>query len=82
VGPAEVREYRVVDGAAKSLLRAAMQVHQGGLADERAGVSQDPQAGADDRRSFTALRTGLAGSTRIEAPHVAEAIQYRPRRML
>jgi magnesium chelatase family protein len=24
----------------------------------------------------------LAGNPRIEAPHVAEAIQYRPRRML
>jgi magnesium chelatase family protein len=28
------------------------------------------------------LRTGLGGSQGIEAPHVAEAIQYRPRRML
>jgi hypothetical protein len=36
--PAEVHEHCVVDGAGKSLLRAAMQAHQSGSADERAGV--------------------------------------------
>ncbi len=35
-----------------------------------------------DCGSFTWFRTGLAESQRIEAPHVAEAIQCRHRRML
>jgi hypothetical protein len=50
MGPAEVREHCAVDGAGKSLLRAAMQAHQSGSADERAGVPSHIEAGAHDRR--------------------------------
>jgi magnesium chelatase family protein len=70
MGPAEVREHCVVDGAGKSLLRAAMQQLQ--------------MSARAYHRILKLARTiaDLAGSPRIEAPHVAEAIQYRPRRML
>ena len=70
VGPAEVREHCAVDAAGKSLLRAAMQQLQ--------------MSARAYHRILKLARTlaDLVGSTRIEAPHVAEAIQYRPRRML
>jgi len=65
MGPAEVREHCEVDGSGKSLLRAAM------------------QSARAYHRILKLARTiaDLAGSARIEATHVAEAIQYRPRRM-
>jgi magnesium chelatase family protein len=70
MGPAEVREHCAVDGAGKSLLRAAMQQLQ--------------MSARAYHRILKLARTiaDLVGSARIEAPHVAEAIQYRPRRML
>ncbi|HUT21244.1 MAG TPA: ATP-binding protein, partial [Anaerolineae bacterium] len=69
MGPAEVREHCEVDGSGKSLLRAAMQQLQ--------------MSARAYHRILKLARTiaDLAGSARIEAPHVAEAIQYRPRRM-
>jgi hypothetical protein len=48
--------------------------------DELPSSSLHPQTGADDRRPFDKLRAGLAGSDAIETTHLAEAIQYRPRR--
>jgi magnesium chelatase family protein len=70
MGPAEVRDHCQVDDAGKSLLRAAMQqLHMSARAYHR--ILKLARTIAD-----------LAGSARIEAPHVAEAIQYRPRRML
>jgi hypothetical protein len=48
--------------------------------DELPSSSLHPQAGADNRRPFDKLRAGLARSERIETTHLAEAIQYRPRR--
>jgi magnesium chelatase family protein len=70
MGPAEVREHCEVDGSGKSLLRAAMQQLQ--------------MSARAYHRILKLARTiaDLAGSAPIEAPHVAEAIQYRPRRML
>ena len=69
-GVPEVRQYCVVDDAGKSLMRAAMQQMQ-------------MSARAFHRtRSVKLARTiaDLAGSAEIETPHLAEAIQYRPRK--
>ena len=68
MGPAEVREHCEVDPAGKSLLRAAMQQLQ--------------MSARAYHRILKLSRTiaDLAGSPRIQAQHVAEAIQYRPRR--
>ncbi len=68
MGPAEVRQYCEVDQAGKSLLRAAVQQ-----------LSMSARA---YHRILKLARTiaDLAGSTRIETAHLAEAIQYRPRR--
>ena len=70
MGPAEVREYCPLDDAGRSLLRAAMQQLQ-------------MSARAYHRtRSMKLARTiaDLAGSEQIQTVHLAEAIQYRPRR--
>jgi magnesium chelatase family protein len=68
MGPAEVRQYCVVDDSGKSLLRAAMQQMQ--------------MSARAYHRILKLARTiaDLAGSGKIETPHLAEAIQYRPRR--
>ncbi len=68
MGPAEVREYCPVDEAGRSLLRAAMQQLQ--------------MSARAYHRILKLARTiaDLAGSERIETVHLAEAIQYRPRR--
>jgi magnesium chelatase family protein len=70
MGPAEVREHCEVDPAGKSLLRAAMQqLQMSARAYHRTPSVKLSRTIAD-----------LAGSPRIQAEHVAEAIQYRPRR--
>ena len=68
MGPAEVREYCPVDDAGKNLLRAAMQQLQ--------------MSARAYHRILKLSRTiaDLAGSDAIETAHLAEAIQYRPRR--
>ncbi len=68
MGPAEIREYCRVDEAGRSLLKAAMQQ-----------LSMSARA---FHRVLKLARTiaDLAGSERIETAHLAEAIQYRPRR--
>ncbi len=70
MGPAEVRQYCEVDQAGKSLLRAAMQ--------------QLAMSARAYHRILKLARTiaDLAGSERIETAHLAEAIQYRPRRQV
>jgi len=70
MGPAEVREYCRVDEAGRSLLKAAMQQ-----------LSMSARA---FHRVLKLARTiaDLAGSERIETSHLAEAIQYRPRRQV
>jgi magnesium chelatase family protein len=70
MGPAEVRAYCPLDPAGKSLLRAAMQqLHMSARAYHR--ILKLARTIAD-----------LAGEEQIQAPHVAEAVQYRPRRMV
>jgi len=70
MGPAEVRQFCQVDEAGKSLLRAAMQQLQ--------------MSARAYHRILKLARTiaDLAGSERIETAHLAEAIQYRPRRQM
>jgi magnesium chelatase family protein len=68
MGPAEVREFCPVDEAGKSLLRAAMQqLHMSARAYHR--ILKLARTIAD-----------LGDSANIETAHLAEAIQYRPRR--
>jgi magnesium chelatase family protein len=68
MGPAEVRLHCVIDHASKHLLRAAMQQMQ--------------LSARAYHRILKLARTiaDLAGSDKIETPHLAEAIQYRPRK--
>ena len=68
MGPAEVRQYCPLDPAGKALLRAAMQqLHMSARAYHR--ILKLSRTIAD-----------LAGSEGIQTAHLAEAIQYRPRR--
>ncbi len=68
MGPAEVRQFCDVDPAGKALLRAAMQqLHMSARAYHR--ILKLARTIAD-----------LAGSETIQTQHLAEAIQYRPRR--
>lgn len=68
MGPAEVRQFCTIDEASKSLLRAAMQQLQ--------------LSARAYHRILKLARTiaDLAESEKIETPHLAEAIQYRPRK--
>ena len=70
VGPAEVREYCLLDDAGKGLLRAAM-THLG-------------MSARAFHRILKLARTitDLEGEPDIQTHHLAEAIQYRPRRQL
>ena len=73
MGPAEVREHCPLDGAGKELLRAAMQqLHMSARAYHR--ILKLARTIAD-----LATADG-ARETPIQVTHVAEAIQYRPRR--
>ncbi|HLF24904.1 MAG TPA: YifB family Mg chelatase-like AAA ATPase [Anaerolineae bacterium] len=68
MGPAHIREYCEVDEVGKSLMRAAMQ-----------------QLGMSARSFHRVLKLArtiadLAGAEQIQSAHLAEAIQYRPRR--
>ena len=68
MGPAEVRQFCEVDAAGKALLRAAMQqLHMSARAYHR--ILKLARTIAD-----------LAGVGQIQTAHLAEAIQYRPRR--
>ena len=68
--PTEVREFCITDDAAQSLLKAAMK--------------QLCLSARAFHRILKLARTiaDLEGTDIIRAPHVAEAIQYRPRRVL
>jgi predicted ATPase with chaperone activity len=67
MGPAEVRRYCEVDPAAQPLLKAAAQRLQ--------------LSARAFHRVLKLARTiaDLAGDPTIAAPHIAEALQYRPR---
>jgi magnesium chelatase family protein len=68
MGPAEVRQYCTIDATGKALLRAAMQqLHMSARAYHRI-------------LKLARTISDLAGSEQIETAHLAEAIQYRPRR--
>lgn len=69
MGPAEVRTYCELDDAGRSLLRAAMQQMQ--------------MSARAFHRVLKLARTiaDLAGEEGITTAHLAEAIQYRPRRV-
>ena len=70
MGPAEIRQFCRVDEAGKALLKAAMQqMHLSARAYHR--IIKLARTIAD-----------LAGSEEIRTAYIAEAIQYRPRRML
>ena len=68
MGPAEVHEYCRLDQAGKSLLRA--------------GMSQLGMSARTFHRILKLARTiaDLEGAPEIKTHHLAEAIQYRPRR--
>jgi magnesium chelatase family protein len=70
MGPTEVREVCRLDETGRSLVRAAMQQLQ--------------MSARAFHRILKLARTiaDLAGSERIETAHLAEAIQYRPRRAM
>ena len=66
--PAHIREYCLLDEAGKSLMRTAM-----------------AQLGMSARSFHRVLKLSrtiadLAGAEQIQAAHLAEALQYRPRR--
>lgn len=70
MGPGEVRRLCKLDEAGRSLVRAAMQQLQ--------------MSARAFHRILKLSRTiaDLAGSEQIETAHLAEAIQYRPRRTI
>jgi magnesium chelatase family protein len=68
MGPAHIREYCELDDTSKALMRSAMN-----------------QLGMSARAFHRVLKLArtiadLAGADQIQASHLAEAIQYRPRR--
>ena len=70
IGPTEVREICQLDETGRGLVRAVMQQLQ--------------MSARAFHRILKLARTiaDLAGSERIETAHLAEAIQYRPRRVI
>ena len=70
MGPAEIRQFCQLDTTGTNLVKAAMQQMQ--------------LSARAYHRILKLARTiaDLAGSEAIQTPHIAEAIQYRPRRMV
>ena len=83
MGPAEVREHCAVDDAGRNLLRAAMQqLHMSARAyhGKRPSLFLGHSLGIPRILKLARTIADLAGSDSIETAHLAEAIQYRPRR--
>jgi len=80
VGLAEVREYCPLDDAGKSL-PSGLAVRWARL---RAAMSQLGMSARAFHRILKLARTiaDLEGATEIKTHHLAEAIQYRPRRQV
>ncbi len=70
MGPAEVQSFCLLDEAGKNLMRAAMQ--------------QMNLSARAYHRVLKLSRTiaDLSGETQIQVPHLAEALQYRPRELV
>jgi len=70
MGPAEAQHFCQLDEAGKHLMRAAMQ--------------QMNLSARAYHRVLKLSRTiaDLSGEERIQVPHLAEALQYRPREMV
>ncbi len=70
ISPGEVRSFCKIDDAGRNLLRAAMRQMQ--------------MSARAYHRILKLARTiaDLAGSDKIETTHIAEAIQYRPRKQV
>jgi magnesium chelatase family protein len=79
MGPGEVRKFCQLDETGRGLVRAAMLAGAQRLAP--AWLQMSARA---FHRILKLARTiaDLTGNERIEAPHLAEAIQYRPRRTI
>jgi magnesium chelatase family protein len=73
MGPAEVREYCALDESGRSLVRAAMQ---------QASMRSKPLSARAFHRILKLARTiaDLEGAADIATQHLAEAIQYGPRK--
>jgi magnesium chelatase family protein len=70
MGPAEIRQFCLLDETSTNLVKAAMtQMHLSARAYHR--ILKLARTIAD-----------LVGSEAIQTPHIAEAIQYRPRRTI
>jgi len=78
MGPAEVRVHHAFDDAGRSLLRAAMQQRPGGTRMSARAYHRILKLARTIADPSALLRTGLAGSERIETVHVAEPIHLRP----
>jgi magnesium chelatase family protein len=76
-GPGEVRDFCRLDEAGKSLLNAAMQQHPEG---PRMSARAYHRILKLARTMARKAGLDLAGSDGIQTAHLAEAIQYRPRR--